>query len=368
LLDIAIPDGVDAGEVFRFNLQDGMSAQDVIGRAATLVGAVNESLMTQYGGLLYLTNRLFARYRQGESSRRMTPKKSEFAGADPVRSDLIGHMLPQNDYEDATAWTPLYLRDADREQIDADLFLVAESWRNRIDYDVINRMLTTTENQIGDSGYDVPWAIGTGVNVAYIPPQWGAHQFDSTHTHFEYVNSSTSGNDHATLLNAMADELRHHGHTGRLVALVSDSDLDSYAALDKFVELNPAGFQIITGGDDEIRTVTGEMQGVPGELFGYFKATRGIVELRYHGRIPANYAFMTRSYGVNSPMNGLAIREHARVGFGLQVKPQITRDIRPELEMVKFTGTHGVGVNDRTNGVAGYIADGASAYVNPTIS
>jgi hypothetical protein len=31
-------------------------------------------------------------------------------------------------------------------------------------------------------------------------------------------------------------------------------------------------------------------------------------------------------------------------------------------------GSHGVGVNDRLAGVAGYLASGAASYVNPTIS
>jgi hypothetical protein len=76
---------------------------------------------------------------------------------------------------------------------------------------------------------------------------------------------------------------------------------------------------------------------------------------------------MTKSYGLNDPRNGLAVREEPGVGFGMQVKPKMTDDAVRQLKRIAFEATHGVGVNDRTNGVAGYIADSASQYVEPTI-
>jgi hypothetical protein len=371
LIDLAIPTGLDSGEILKFELQDGRTAQELIAEAAAMIGDVNEELTAEYGGLLTFTEEQYARYRQGEGSRSMTPRKVEFKRADGVRSDTIGHMLPLNDHEDAVEWTPLYLRRAFGTQINADLRLIRDRWRNRVDYDIIKRALTNTENAIGTSGYDVPWAIGTGTNVDFIPPQYRATEFDNTHSHFVVKDDDTK--DYDDLLEDMMVDLRHHGISGMLTCLVAFDDVSSYTAFStsgEFVELNPAGLTVIAGSSSApVRVTRGEADGIPGELFGYWKSkSYGLCELRSHDRIPTDYAFMTKSYGVNNPENGLAVRLEPGVGFGLRVSPQATSDINPELDFIKFEATHGVGVNDRLNGVAGYIASGASSWSNPTIS
>lgn len=371
LIDLAIPTGLDAGEILKFQLQDGRSAEDVIAEAAAMIGSINEELVSYYGGLLTITDDQYARYAQGESARSETPVKAEFKRADGVRAGTIGHMLPLLDFEDAVEWTPLYLRRAFSSQITADLRLIADRWRNRVDKDVITRALTNSENKIGEAGYDVPWAIGKGTNVNYIPPQFGATTFDTNHSHFVVMDDTSK--DHDDLLEAMMKELRHHGHRGTLVALVAFDDVAAYSAFattGQFVELNPAGLQIIAGSSSApVRVVSGETDGIPGELFGYWKSPHyGLCELRSHDRVPTGYALMTKSYGRDNPRNGLALRVEPGIGFGLRVSPQRTTSVNPELDYIKFEATHGVGTNDRTNGVAGYIANGATKWANPVIS
>lgn len=369
LIDLAIPTGIDGAKVLQFQLRDGRTAQQVIAEAAAMIGAVNEDIANQYAGLYGMTQDLFARYPQGQSARSETPKRSEFARADAVKTSDVGHMLPIGDYLDAVAWTPLYLRDAYGSQITADLRLIADRWRNRVAKEIWTRALTNTENLIAGSstGYDVPWAIGTATNVNYIPPQYGNKVFDSTHTHFIVANDSSV--DWDTLLENMVIDLRHHGHSGMLTCFVSGDDLSEIAALTKFVPLTPAGIQVVSGNTSApVYVAPGEFQGLPGELFGYYKSLRGLVALRYEDRLPADYAFMTRSYGPNNPRNGIALREHPANGFGLRVDPQVTNSISPELDFVQFPATHGIGVMDRTNGVAGYIHAAATVWVNPTIS
>ncbi len=372
LIDIALPTGVSGNEIARIQMQEGMTAPEVIANAAAVIGVVNEELMTDYGGVISETDRVFARYMQGQSARSMTPLRVEFKDSDKVRSENVGHMLPINDYQDAIGWTPLWLQRCSRLDVDDDLRLIAFRWRNRFDYELFQRALTPTENTIGGNGYDVPWAIGSGVSVPFIPPQQGATQFDATHTHFIYKNDATTGVDHGTLLESMAEELRHHRHSGLLTAFVSDAELNDYAALDGFVELTPSNIQTISGATeagDRVRIMTGEAYGIPGQLFGYYKSkVRGLIELRSHDRVPEHYAWMTRSYGRLSPLNGLVVREERGKGFGLMVMPKMTDDMVRQLDHLAFEATYGIGVNDRTNGVAGYIAEGASEYVTPTIS
>lgn len=372
LIDLAIPIGLDGAEILKFQLRDGRTAQQVIAEAAAMIGNINEELNSFYGGLWRITENQYARYADGETARSETPVKVEFKRADGVRAGIIGHMLRLVDYEDAVEWTPDYLRRAYAAQITTDLQLIADRWRNRVDHNVIERALTNTEHKVGGVGYDVPWAIGSGVNVPYIPPQFGAKVFESTHSHFVVINSSIDGQGYDDLIEKMMEHLREHGHRGTLTALVAFDDMAEYAAYStsgEFVELNPAGLQIIAGSSSApVRVVSGETDGVPGDLFGYWKSKKfGLCELRSHTRVPTGYAFMTKSYGVGNPRNGLAVRVEPGRGFGLRVNPQVTTSINPELDYIKFEATHGVGIWDRTNGVAGYIEAGATSWQNPTI-
>jgi hypothetical protein len=372
LIDIAVPTGVDAAEVFRWELMDGMTGADVMALAAQVIGMENQAIMAKYGGLLNITNRMFARYRQGEGERTYTPEWAEFEAPTGVRAQQIGHMLPLKWYRDATSWSLQFLEDANRDDIGDDIELIRERWRNRFDKMLWTRVLTDTENLVGDAGYDVGWAIGTGTNVNYIPPQHaGFDAFDSTHTHYLYKDDDS--NDWGDLLDAMALELIHHGHIGLLTAFISFADIAEYDDVDGYVELKPENMLIVSSGADMPvnpgRYMTGTQEGVPGELFGYYRTKYGnLVELRWMERIPTNYCFMTKVYGNQNPKNALAVRVSPRRGFGMTVDPQMTSSVTPELEYIKFPSRFGIGVNQRTNGVAGYLAAAASAWVDATVT
>lgn len=373
LFDIAVPTGVDVDALMRFEMQEGMNGQEIITFAADELGTENESLQTQYGGLWSFTQRAYARYRQGDGTRSMTPKRVEFEQPMGVRSQNIGHMLWLDDYEDATEWERGYLRRAVREDIRDDVRLIRERWRNRIDFDIITRMLTTTEIAIGSQGYAPGWAIGTGTNVNYIPPQWRGYVFDSNHTHFKRTNGAMSATTLGAMLEAAAKDLAHHGHIGTKIAWVSEADLatvDALATSDaKAAKALPSNFKTVAGNSDTpINVYDSTLQGVPGELVAVFASNYGTIEVRYHERIPAGYGFMTKSYGIGDPRNGLAVRLDSNIGgFGLMVLPQVDTSLAPTINTLRFEATHGVNVNDRTNGVAWQIEAGSDAYVNPTV-
>lgn len=371
LIDLAIPTGLDAGEILKFELQDGRTAEQLVGEAAAMIGDVNEELNRVYGGLWYITERQWARYAQGDSARSETPVKAEFKRADGVRASMIGHMLPLVDYEDAVEWTPLYLRRAYSDDLIADLQLITDRWKNRVDKGLITRALTNTENTIGSAGVDVGWAIGTGQTANFIPPQHGASIFTTSHTHYLYFDDASL--DYDDMVEGMMATMREHGITGTLTLMVAFADVAEYTAFTAaglFVPLEPSNVTVVAGSTSApVRIITGQTDGVPGDLIGYWKSPHyGLAEIRSHARIPTNYAWMTKSYGVNNPRNGLAVRTEPGIGFGLRVVPMVRRSINPELDFIQFEGTHGIGVNDRINGVAGYINTGANAWVNPTIS
>lgn len=365
LVDLAVPTGIDGSILFQFELQNmnKYTPQEVIQRAAAAIGVVNERLAARYGGLITFKEMMHAIYRQGEASRSMTPRRNEFIAPDPAASQVIGHMIDVVGFDDGLAWTAEWLKKAYEEQIAADLAYVSDKWENRVDYDIISRMLTNTEHTIGSAGYNVGWVNGTTGNVDFVPPAYQGKQFDSSHDHYVAQSGTTSANVQ-TLLGTMIEHLRHHGHSGRLVALVSDDDLAKYSGMDRFVRILEQGITP-TNNTSDAYVATGRVEGIPGELFGLYIDNRGTVELRSHYRIPTGYVWMGKSYGNQHPKNPVAIRTTDK-GFGLRVEPTITDHVQPRLKAVLFEGDHGVGVNDRVNGVAGLF--GSASWSNPTIS
>jgi hypothetical protein len=371
LIDTAIPTGVSATYLMRFEMQEGMNAEEVIALAATKIGEANEWLVSTYGGLIFLTEKAYASYGLGGDPG-MTPKGSEYAEEDGQVSEGIGHMLHAEDYKDATAWSADYLMRAVREDITRDVELKKVRWINRIDYDVLTAMFRSTEIAVGSAGWSVPWAIGTGMNVNFVPQSWMGTNFDSTHTHFIRINAAASAANVQTTIESMSEHLAHHGHTGLKVLYVSSSIATLILSINdtkKFATFISPEFRLLSGNTNiPVSYVPGQMEGIPGEIIGYYSTNNGLVEIRKHPRVPAGYMWMGKSYGSNDLRNPMAVRVWKNEGFGLKVRPQISRDINPMLEKVLFKGTHGVNVNDRTAGVAAQIASGGASYDEPTIT
>lgn len=371
-VQLALPTGVDGAVVLNFQLRSGTSAAQWIANLAAAIGVVNQEVLDAFGGMLNITEQPYANYVAGTGSRTKTPTKVEFVRGRAVRGTESGNMLPLNEFAEALEWSMQYLRDARQTQLDASVNQIVENWRARVLDDMLTRIFSKAENAIG-SGYDVPWAIGTGVNVPFIPPQnvAGNAAFASSHTHFKYTDGAVSATTVKSQLRTLVDELRHHGHSGRLVALVADADVDYYYGMGKeFVQMQPGQFTVVAGNSNApVQITNGEVQGMPGETFGYYNSPKGVVELRYHDRVPTGYQFLTKPYGPNNVRNGVAVRVHPDYGFGLRLDPKGNQSlVNPQLEYVEVMGMHGIGVNNRTNGACGYIASGASAYVDPTFS
>jgi hypothetical protein len=68
-----------------------------------------------------------------------------------------------------------------------------------------------------------------------------------------------------------------------------------------------------------------------------------------------------------NPNNSFAVRVHPDEDWGLRPVPVVTNIVNPELELVEFRATQGIGVNDRLNGVAFHLVAGG-VYANPTDS
>lgn len=368
-VDLVTPTGIDAAKVFEFEvLRQKKTALQLIQEMAAGIGFANQFILDKYGSMITFTEDMFAIDRVGDGTRAMTEEGTEFSDPDPRRSDHVGHMLPLRTYKDTLGWTEKYLRRATSFQTTGDVNEIADAWVNRMDFEIITRILTNTENQIGSAGYDVGWAIGAAQNVNFIPPQWRSTIFTSAHTHYVVKNSSTPLT-FADLFEEMVEELRHHGIRGRFAILTSEADFDTIFALGNFVQLVPPEVVISGGTTSPKFTTGGEFEGIPGDLYGYFLSKRGLVGLFSHDRIPTGYAFGFRPGSQGSVGNALAIRLEPGEPFGLIPDVQVTPSVSsPRLAYVKFEGFFGTGVLSRLRGVAGYLAAGATTWVNPTIT
>ena len=373
LMDIALPSGVDASYIMRIQMEDGINAAEVITLAANVIGTANEKVLQMWGGIFFETQSLWARYRASVGSRSMTPLAAEFSQPDGVRGDDAGHMLPREDFKDGTGWSAEWLGRANRELVNIDLDEISERWYNRCDYQIIRRMLSKAENTVGQTGYSPGWAIGTGTNTDFVPPQYMSRSFDSTHTHYKKTDAAISASNFGAMLDTMALELSEHGHTGPKICFFSEANLsivNGMANDKKYAKFYPASFVLNGSNTNGPVNVfpTQPLQGVQGEIVAYYASDYGMIELRYHPRIPAGYLWMGKSYGVNNRKNPIAIRTEKNKGFGLMVDPQMSRSMVPQLEYVLFKATHGVGVNDRLVGVAAQIANTGASYDEPTIA
>jgi hypothetical protein len=355
--------GIDAANVVNFQNQNGLDPSAVITRAAAALGAANEVLMRRWGPFLYLTRSATVEYREGGGGRK-TPHATDFTDGDGVRGVRNGHMLPLYHYADTLAWSQAYLMTAYESQVDADIQEMVDSWFLRVDADMVNRLFSAAETPVGN-GYSAGWADGSASNVPYIPPATGSQTFDSNHTHYLYeANSVTAARLKAELV-AAVKTVREHAIAGRLTALVSDADVDTWTSVNGFVELVPE--DIHRAGDATTAAATGEFEGMAGERFGYVNTGRGYVELRYLEQIPTGYLWAGRSYGENNPKNPLAVRLMPNRDFGMRPEVVVTPTLTPRIETVSADAWYGVGVNNRVNGAVSYVAAGLSDYEWTTV-
>jgi hypothetical protein len=372
LLDTVLPAGIDASYVLNFQSADGLSATDIIALAATTIGEANTAIVNFYSGIITLTEELYATSEIGDGTRTMTPRGAEFVPGDGVVGEELAHMLFINKYTDAVSWSVDFLKKARRSRIVSSLNLIANRWRNRVDRDVVWRLLSAEEVLVGRSGFAPGWAIGTGTNSNFIPPQWMTETFDSTHTHYSRTNAAASAANVLAAIEEGAEEVGHHGHTGDKVAFVAGNLAKLLTASnDKRIALYvPERFRIVGGNANaQIVSVAGTVDGVPGEVVAYVNTDNGVVEVRRHPRFPTGYGWVGKGYGAEDMRNPLAIRTDPDFGgFGLTVQPQVDRSLQPRLESIQFDAWHGVNVNDRTNGFAFQIASGSDDYANPVIA
>lgn len=367
ILDRALPTGVDGDRLARWALRDGVTYQDLINQTSLALAEFNQSLVDQWGWSFFITEELMMEYEQGGSVNAM-PELTDQDRPEPIHGETIGHMLDLKYYGRAIGGSRKFFRDIRSAKLRSSISAVVRAARWRFEIQLLNRLLTNTENPIGAAGYDVPFVRGAGGNVDFIPPPHGGEEFTSSHDHFLGIDSDNDGFD--DMLVALAEHLIEHGHQPPFDALVSFADLTDYHALEDFVEyVNIANLVIDRGGGTSGNAFfAAEQLMMQGGHFGDYKSPYGIIRLRMNQRIPTGYAGMYKSGGTNVESNPIAVRVHPEEGFGCFVVPETTQDVHVPIKQLDVEMEFGISVGmDRTNGAAAFL-DSSGNWSNPSIT
>lgn len=353
-----LPVGWDALELQKFQLSDGVTYDTLVDDIAAALVATGGTLLDNpiYGGLVSETTEPGTEYRTAGGTRGMQ-KRTEYARGDAKRAATVGHMWPIESYDRWLGWTYDFLRKARRSQVDADIAAAIDDVQVNWETAILTRFFSSTENLLGSSGYDLPFA-NASTNVPFAPPAYDGQPFLTTHTHFGRF--ADDGTGRAAALEAGAAHLWEHGIPGPYNAIVPLADVAAFSALANFVHPDRGirYVQVASGAGLSVADVAEP-------FFGLYETQVGLVRLWATAHVPTDYLGMYRSYGTRNMQNPLKVR-YAE-DFGIQ--PILLRGEgfrQYPLENAVILHEFGVGVGNRLNGYAAYFA-GSGSYTTPTI-
>ena len=343
--DFVVWTGVDATELKKLSLKDGTTMDAVTGLLAGALAGVSAEINGDplYSSLMSPTSSPEVSYRMGTGTT-MQPR-SEYSRPERARGEVDGHMLPRQAFDKALGWTWDYLRGAYSAQIEADIAVAVEAVRTLARTKILTRLITKTDDSgaakgLGSSGYSPGFATtAASTNVDFTPPTYAGVDFANTHEHYAIGGSSITS---AQMVTNMKN-LREHGHNGPFDLLISSTDEATVAAFTDFVA---AGDPLVNLGS------SAAVVNLPPGYIGYLKSS--YARVRVVNGWPANYTFMFKSYGSNSPLNPLRVRvAEGESALRFQAFPEPNSGVSPAnpLGTLIVWGEFGVGVGDRTNGV-----------------
>lgn len=351
----ALPSGWDATKLQEFQLADGTTLDVVYNEFVGASIAAAQTILEHpvFGNMVYVTTEPALEYRNGLASTGLDAR-SEYTRADAKRSQMIGHMLPEGSFDRSLGFTMDFLRKVRMSHIEAHIEDVIYDVVDEFQRQALTRFFSNTENVLGSSGYDLPFANASS-NVVYTPPAYAGQTFASSHTHFDRKGTS----NHLDAIKAGARHLAEHGIMGPYVGIIPEADVATYQAVTGFTYPELGSLATVSNTD---RLAVDESV-----FIGGVHTRDGWVLLHATPRVPTNYFGMFKAYGSNDRRNSLAVRVSTDYlftpvflrGDGFRVSP---------LENMTLIHEYGVGVNrGRLNG---YLCefDSSGSYGNPTIS
>jgi hypothetical protein len=370
-LNHVLPSGLDSARLAQWMLKDGSDYMTFRSMFATALDGLNAELLDSWGDMIYITHDDHFEYPNGGAITKL-PRKTDSDRSKPKKFSTVGHMIDLWTVGDGVGASKKFFRDTRQAILKAQIVGHIQRARMTFEIDVLTRFFNNTSNQLGSSGYDVPFCNASS-GVSFAPPAWGGKTFDTTHTHYIGYNASTP-KTFADVLEGLAETLTEHQGEGTLIAMCSETDVQTVRALANYVEPIANGIVIVdrggsTSGNEFFERGSVERPRQSGaRKFGKYQTSYGEVELRSTARLDTGYVGMYKSYGKNHEANPIAVRVHPDVGFGIRMIEVPSFDEMYPIEHIEIEFEYGVSCGqDRTAGAAGYLIAGGS-WANPEIN
>lgn len=362
LKDTALPSLWDTSTIVKAQLADGSTVGELLADLRGGLRILNGQLldMPHYGNLFAVQDEPTVEYPIGVSNG--FTEATEYTPPDPKRGATTGHMLPLTAWDRGLGWTMMYLQDARREKLNADVASALADGKSLFQKRLLTRFFTSTGNTVGStSNADVPFADGGSVDSSYVPPDSPEGEtFLYTHSHF--LGYGTSGITQDTINQSAVDvaleHLQEHGHESPFEIIGSRTDASSWTAVTNWKAPEWPGVVYHASGVE--RAAVGEIS----SYFGYVESDYGIARVWLTPRLPTLHFGVYKAYPQSDARNPLRVRINRRQGFGFVDVPGVY--VNAPSQMIVLYARFGVGVGDRVNGVGVDVA--ASTYSSPTIS
>lgn len=368
LKQTVLPSLWDADTIAKVRLADGSSFSELLGDIRAGLTAINRELldMPHYGSMFAVQDpdEPMVEYPIG------TPNgfgdATEYSTPDPARGDTTGHMLPVKPYDRSLGWTIMYLMEARRIKLEADVQSVIHDARKLWQQQLLTRFFSSTANTVGStSSADVPFCDAGSADSTYVPPPSPqGEEFTSSHEHFLDTTDTgiTANTIDQSAVEVAVEHLQEHGHEQPWDLVGSRSDVSDWTNTTNVTGWKPVNWQDLVYHSSAVeRAPLGDI----GQFYGFIETDYGLVRVWLTPRLPTENFGVYKSYGPGDKRNPLRIRYSAQWGFGYNIIPG--NWVNAPLDLVVIATKFGVGVGeDRTNGIC--VDLGAATWAAPTIS
>lgn len=345
--DFASLAGIDYKSLALLKTNEGTTYDAIVRDMSAGVRAFNGESNSFLMGLAFGTTDRTYTERQGSM---VVETHTELRPSRPQRGGAYVHSLPMESKEISLGWTWDYVRKARQSQIDTDISISFDAWRDWYEKQTLMRLFAREDVTVLDGGVS-PGFVGGGSHV-YAPNPYNGKSF-ANHQHYVAVAGATA-TDWATQVAAAEKNLMEHGHVGPFDLLISEQDEAVVRTVSTFIARPP---------DNVILAVTTSAAIVSDEYIGMI----GRMRIKVHYRVPQGYAAAYKSYGPDNPRNPLRWvyqEDNGGFGDGIVILAGDTHRDYPIENAIEFREL-GIGVGDRTGAVL--LRFGNASYVTPVI-
>lgn len=370
-----VPVGIDPARLVLWEEKGNFSYEYVRSVFGAAVQALNEERAIAWGDLIALTTEQAVWYMNGGKVGATTKTMGRSRPPQHIGFNA-GHQIDLWVYSDSFGGSARDLEDMTESQLIGGVVGIITGFRDRFDYSILNRALTSAENQLGSSGYDVGWCDaspgGGTTGPKYAPRKYNGKVFYEDHNH--YVGYDSASKTFADCLEGAALLVAEHGlpiNTDFKVYL-SETDIATYRALANYVmpvdNVREDRGGLTTGNIFFEEGTVGPIPNSGGRYIGTYNTAYGFGQLFAIPRIPTKYGFLYRPGAPFAANNALALRYRESTGYGLRILevPDITTTF--PVKEIDFEDEWGVSAGKTREAGASYYLVSGGTWVDATVS